>query len=105
MDPSSFRDSGPWRGWWVSPDTVGHVPEALLLAKETRAKIDEVISTLPPSQRLVVTLRDIQGMRAKEACDLLGVSEANQRVLLHRARSKLRAVLEAYVRCEIGTHA
>ena len=105
MDRSSFRDAGPWRGWWVSPDVVGHVPEALLLAKETRAKIDAVVTTLPPSQRLVVTLRDIQGMTAKEACDLLGVSEANQRVLLHRARSKLRAALEAYVRDEVGTDA
>ena len=65
MDPSCFRDSGRWQGWWVSPDEVGHLPEALLLSKEARAKIDAVIATLPSGQRLVVTLRDIQGMTAQ----------------------------------------
>jgi RNA polymerase sigma-70 factor (ECF subfamily) len=105
VDPSCFRDSGRWQGWWVSPDVVGHLPEALLLSKEARTKIDAVIATLPPSQRLVITLRDIQGMTASEACDVLNVSEANQRVLLHRARSKLRAALENYVRDGVGAEA
>jgi RNA polymerase sigma-70 factor (ECF subfamily) len=98
VDPSCFRNSGRWQGWWVSPDAVGHVPETFLLSMEARAKIDSVIAMLPPSQRLVITLRDIQGMTADEACDVLGVSEVNQRVLLHRARSKVRAALEKYVR-------
>jgi RNA polymerase sigma-70 factor (ECF subfamily) len=105
MDPSCFRDSGRWQGWWVSPDVVGHLPERLLLSKEARAKIDAVIATLPANQRVVVTLRDIQGMTAQETCDVLGVSEANQRVLLHRARAKLRTALDAYIRDDIGAEA
>ena len=56
--------------------------------------IDAVIATLPASQRLVITLRDVQGFSAEEACELLGVSEANQRVLLHRARTRVRSALE-----------
>jgi RNA polymerase sigma-70 factor (ECF subfamily) len=105
MDPSCFRDSGRWQGWWLSSDVVGHMPEELLLSREARAKIDAVIATLPSSQRLVITLRDIQGMTAPEACELLGVSEANQRVLLHRARCKVRATLEAYLRDGVGADA
>ena len=105
VDPSCFRDSGRWQGWWVSPDVVGHLPEALLLSKEVRAKIDAVIATLPSSQRVVITLRDIQGMTAHETCDVLGVSEANQRVLLHRARSKVRTALEEYLRDGVGAEA
>ena len=89
----------------MSPDVVGHLPEPLLLSKEVRAKIDAVIATLPSSQRLVITLRDIQGMTAHETCDVLGVSEANQRVLLHRARSKVRTALEEYLRDGVGAEA
>jgi RNA polymerase sigma-70 factor (ECF subfamily) len=51
---------------------------------------------LPPAQRVVVALRDMHGWPAAEVCDVLGLSEANQRVLLHRGRSRLRGVLEAY---------
>ena len=54
----------------------------------------EAIAALPPRQREVITLRDIQGYSAAEACNALGVTETNQRVLLHRARSKVRAALE-----------
>ena len=64
--------------------------------------IDAVIATLPASQRLVITLRDVQGFTAEEACELLGVSEANQRVLLHRARTKVRSALEGYVGDRVG---
>jgi RNA polymerase sigma-70 factor (ECF subfamily) len=60
---------------------------------------------LPASQRVAITLRDILGMTAPEACDLLGVSEVNQRVLLHRARTKLRAGLEGYIRDGVGADA
>ena len=55
--------------------------------------VDAVLATLPPGQRLVITLRDVQGLSADETCELLGVSEANQRVLLHRARGKVRSAL------------
>ena len=78
------------------------VPDRLVLAKETREMIDAVIATLPSNQRLVITLRDVQGFTAEEACDVLGVSEANQRVLLHRARTRVRSALEDYVGERVG---
>ncbi len=55
------------------------------------------IEVLPPNQRLVITLRDVQGFSSAEVCALMAISEANQRVLLHRARSKARATLETYL--------
>ena len=105
VDPSCFHQSGRWAGWWASHDAVTHLPERLLLSKETRAMIDGVIALLPANQRLVITLRDIEGVTPAEACDLLGVSEANQRVLLHRARSRVRAALDAYVGEGVGVEA
>jgi RNA polymerase sigma-70 factor (ECF subfamily) len=59
-------------------------------------RIQEAIDILPPRQREVITLRDIEGCSSDEACNLLGVSEVNQRVLLHRARSRARRALERY---------
>jgi RNA polymerase sigma-70 factor, ECF subfamily len=55
-----------------------------------------VIEVLPPNQRAIIVLRDIEGWTAEETCSFLGISEGNQRVLLHRARSKVRNVLEKY---------
>jgi RNA polymerase sigma-70 factor (ECF subfamily) len=102
VDPNCFADSGRWSGWWRSEDAVIQLPERVVLAQESRRLIDSVIATLPPNQRLVITLRDIQGLTAEEACDLLGVSEANQRVLLHRARTRVRSAMEGYVRAQVG---
>jgi RNA polymerase sigma-70 factor (ECF subfamily) len=72
------------------------MPEERLLASETMARIEAAIETLPPVQRQVITLRDVEGWSSEEVRALLALSEANQRVLLHRARSKVRAALEAY---------
>jgi RNA polymerase sigma-70 factor, ECF subfamily len=102
IDPSCFAQSGRWSGWWLSEDAITRLPDRVVLAKESRQMIDAVIATLPPNQRLVITLRDIQGLTAEEACELVGVSEANQRVLLHRARTKVRAALERYVGANAG---
>jgi RNA polymerase sigma-70 factor, ECF subfamily len=82
-------------GGWVAPPRG--VPEERLLAAEARATIESAIAALPPNQRAVITLRDVEGLSAEEACNVLGLSETNQRVLLHRARSKVRAAFERYL--------
>jgi len=102
VDTECFFGSGRWCGWWLSDDALTKLPDRIVLAKESRAMIDSVIATLPPNQRLVITLRDVQGFSAEETCELLGVSEANQRVLLHRARTRVRSALEGYVGERVG---
>jgi RNA polymerase sigma-70 factor (ECF subfamily) len=82
-------------GHWSAPPRG--VPEERLLAAEARARIEQAIAALPPNQRAVVTLRDVEGLSAEEACSVLGLSETNQRVLLHRARAKVRAAFEQYL--------
>jgi RNA polymerase sigma-70 factor (ECF subfamily) len=72
-------------------------PEAWFLAAETRAVIDAAIQRLPPNQRAVISLRDIEGFSSDDVCNMLSISETNQRVLLHRARSRVRQALEAYL--------
>jgi RNA polymerase sigma-70 factor (ECF subfamily) len=68
------------------------------LSKEIRSTLLVALERLPERQRLVVALRDIDGLTSDEVCDVLGVSAANQRVLLHRGRVRLRAALETFVR-------
>jgi RNA polymerase sigma-70 factor (ECF subfamily) len=68
-----------------------------VIAREAGQRLLAAIGQLPDSQRVVITLRDVQGLSASEVCDLLDVSEANQRVLLHRARTKARAAFERYL--------
>jgi RNA polymerase sigma-70 factor (ECF subfamily) len=87
-----------WAGHWASPPrSLEAVPEHRLLAREARERIAEALETLPESQRVVVTLRDVAGWDSDEVCDALELSEGNQRVLLHRGRAKLRAALERYL--------
>lgn len=94
VDPSRFR---PHDGRWVAPPGDFHeLPEAQLLAAETIELVENAISMLPAAQREVITLRDIEHWTAAEVCDALAVSEGNQRVLLHRARARVRTVLEGY---------
>jgi RNA polymerase sigma-70 factor (ECF subfamily) len=95
VDPDRFD---PESHEWVSaPRDWETMPEQRLLSRETRAKVQEAIEALPPQQREVITLRDVEGWSAAEVCNALEVSESNQRVLLHRARSKVRRALEDYV--------
>jgi RNA polymerase sigma-70 factor (ECF subfamily) len=99
VDPERFRDGDHrWAGFWAAPPPSSDLPEERLLSAEAHAVVQSAIDGLPPNQRLVITLRDVQGLAGGEVCDLLGISEANQRVLLHRARSKARAALEQYLR-------
>ncbi len=87
-----------WAGHWAhAPLPWPETPEGQLLSHELGAEIRQAIDDLPSTQRAVVTLRDVQCFSAPEVCHLLGISEANQRVLLHRGRSKVRAALEQYV--------
>ena len=98
VDPSQFNENDPeWPGGWVAqPRNWGATPEQVLLSSELRAYTQAAIDALPPSQREVITLRDVQGWTSEEVCNVLGVSETNQRVLLHRARSKVRQALDKY---------
>jgi RNA polymerase sigma-70 factor (ECF subfamily) len=72
-------------------------PEDRIVAAETQSIIERTIAALPLAQREVIMLRDIDGWSAAEVCNALGLSQTNQRVLLHRARSRVRAVLERYL--------
>ena len=80
VDPDRFVASGRWAGWWQREDAVTPLPDRLVLSNEARSMVDGVIATLPSNQRLVILLRDVQGLSAAEACEVLDVSEANQRV-------------------------
>jgi RNA polymerase sigma-70 factor (ECF subfamily) len=92
---SRFTQSGSWS---APPEQWDEdTPERLLLRRETRALIEQTIAGLPPGQRAVVTLRDVEGLDSTEACNVLEISETNQRVLLHRARARIRTALEQHV--------
>jgi RNA polymerase sigma-70 factor (ECF subfamily) len=68
-----------------------------MLAAETRAVLEAAIAALPPVQREVITLRDVVGMDAEEVCRTMSLTDGNQRVLLHRARSRVRAALDDHL--------
>ena len=97
VDPGRFLPDDHERhpGGWASPPP--ELPEERLLAAETRERIAAAIEALPASQRAVISLRDVEGWSADEVRNALDLSEVNQRVLLHRARSKVRSALEEYL--------
>jgi RNA polymerase sigma-70 factor (ECF subfamily) len=97
VDPDRFAKDGRWAGHWTSPPSADPMPEAHVLADEFGDRLLAAMATLPEAQRAVLELRDVRGFGSQEVCELLEISEANQRVLLHRARSKTRALLEQYV--------
>lgn len=85
----------PGRGAWRAPLARWHDdPEIHLSSRETRRVVEETLQQMPAQRRLVMLLRDVEGLSASEVCELLGLSEVNQRVLLHRARTQVRARLE-----------
>ena len=99
VDPDRFfsrRDTGTPGTWSSPPVRWDQIPEERLAETELRAVVDAAISALPLRQREVIVARDVVGMDADEAAAVLGLSSGNQRVLLHRARSKVRAALEQY---------
>lgn len=96
VDPDRFLpESHPqWPGHWATPPAPWpDLPEERYLSIEIRTEIEQAIAVLPPNQRAVITLRDIEGWEADEVCNALTLSETNQRVLLHRARSRVRSAL------------
>jgi RNA polymerase sigma-70 factor (ECF subfamily) len=94
VDPDRFLPGGAWAS---PPQPLDGIPEDVLLGAEARARVLEAIGELPAVQRQVITLRDVEGWSSAEVREALALSEANQRVLLHRARSKVRARLEQYL--------
>jgi RNA polymerase sigma-70 factor (ECF subfamily) len=95
VDPARFQGAGEPHpgGWRELPDEW---PEQVALTREVREVVTVALTELPPRQRVVVALRDLDGHTADEVCDLLDISAGNQRVLLHRGRAVVRAHLERY---------
>jgi RNA polymerase sigma-70 factor (ECF subfamily) len=99
VDPRRFRGpENPYAGGWkVFPGNWSQLPDETLHTREALNLIVAAISSLPPAQRAVIRMRDVEGCSSEEVCEALDVSEGNQRVLLHRARSRVRAALEAHL--------
>ena len=97
--PSRFlpADHPRWPHHWAIEPVPWKTPEDDLLAEETRKIINDAIAELPPAQREVLVLRDLEGMAAADACNILGLTDTHQRVLLHRARARVRNALERYL--------
>jgi RNA polymerase sigma-70 factor, ECF subfamily len=85
-----------WRADYL-PVSWENIPEERLLSRETMSNIMRAIEALPPTQREVIRLRDVEGLSSSEVCNILSLSETNQRVILHRARSRVRQALEDYL--------
>ncbi|HEY3090171.1 MAG TPA: sigma-70 family RNA polymerase sigma factor [Jatrophihabitantaceae bacterium] len=101
VDPARFQGpDGRYPGGWTSAGAPRpwDEPEDKTLRHEIVDLVGRALDQLPERQRLVVTMRDVQGLSADEACSVLGLTPQNQRVLLHRGRAALRAVLEDYYR-------
>lgn len=102
--PERFQGpDGEYPGHWTTPPTPWtEDPEASAIAGETRTVVAQALGTLPESQRTVITLRDVEGWTGPEVAAALGISEGNQRVLLHRARAKVRLALDAHLTASEG---
>jgi RNA polymerase sigma-70 factor (ECF subfamily) len=102
VDPARFREAGQeWAGHWKehrAPEPFPDTPEGSVLGDELIAVTRRELDKLPARQREVVTMRDVLGMESAEVNALLGISAANQRVLLHRGRAAVRQALEDYVK-------
>jgi RNA polymerase sigma-70 factor, ECF subfamily len=90
-------DDSAWPGHWAVPPRPWENPERRLCSLEMREELREAIRALPPAQQAVLTLRDVEGLSAEEVCGLLDLNPTNQRVILHRARSRVRANLERHL--------
>jgi RNA polymerase sigma-70 factor (ECF subfamily) len=102
VDPARFlpADHPRWPHHWAAEPIAWRTPEEDLLAGETRRIMLQAIDALPPTQHDVLILRDVEGVGAADVCNILGITDTNQRVLLHRARSRVRAALERHLAAE-----
>jgi RNA polymerase sigma-70 factor (ECF subfamily) len=95
VDPDRFNgEDAAWPGHWAAPPRPWEDPERRLQSLEARELLRAAIAGLPEMQQAVLALRDVEGLEAQEVCELLDLSDANQRVLLHRARARVRTELE-----------
>jgi RNA polymerase sigma-70 factor (ECF subfamily) len=95
--PERFQGDGEaWPGHWATPPRPWEDPERRLASLEARDRLRAAIGALPEVQQAVLTLRDVEGLDAEEVCTLLDLTAGNQRVILHRARARVRAALERY---------
>ena len=103
VDPQRFKplNSQAFPGHWaLKPASWENIPEQTMLSQELLNVVRKAVSELPPGQQAVIELSDIEGFSSNDVCNILGISETNQRVLLHRARAKVREALEDYLKME-----
>jgi RNA polymerase sigma-70 factor (ECF subfamily) len=102
VDPDRFLppDDDLYPGHWAFPPARWPTPEEGLLAGEVREVIAAAIAGLPAAQRTVIALRDVEGWSSEDVCEALEISAGNQRILLHRARSRVRGAVEAHYGAE-----
>ncbi len=96
VDPSRFQQSGEWAGHWAFPPQPwdDQTPEKLMASQQAVGAMNKAIEALPATLRDVLVLRDIEGVEAKEACEILKITETNLYVRLHRARERVRVAVE-----------
>jgi RNA polymerase sigma-70 factor (ECF subfamily) len=99
VDPSRFHQSGEWAGHWAFPPQPwdDQTPEKLLASQQAVNAMNRAIEALPQTLKDVLILRDVEGVEAKEACDILRITETNLYVRLHRARERVRQAVESYL--------
>lgn len=105
VDPSRFHQSGEWAGHWAFPPQPwdDQTPEKLLASQQAVNAMNRAIEALPQTLKDVLILRDVEGVEVKEACDILGITETNLYVRLHRARERVRQAVESYLEGRIPT--
>jgi RNA polymerase sigma-70 factor, ECF subfamily len=99
VDPSRFQQTGEWAGHWAFPPQPWdeRTPEALLASKQAVDCMQRAIEALPATLKEVLILRDVEGVEAKEVCEMLNITETNLYVRLHRARERVRVAVESYM--------
>lgn len=99
VDPSRFHQSGEWAGHWALPPQPwdDRTPERLMASQQAVNAMNRAIDALPKNLKEVLILRDVEGIEAKEVCELLKITETNLYVRLHRARERVRQAVETYL--------